>query len=157
VDDETVQFVPFEKDLLSAWNDAIKKDREGLIAKQVDSPYVEGERSFNWLKVKNWRFELCDVVGYTPGERSRSFFFGSLVLEKNGALRGCVGSGFNEWQLRHFKDLFKDAPKIPKPYDVQVGEAYTAARLKDAKVLVKYYQITDAGVMRFPIFVDSNF
>jgi len=133
----------------------VTKNREGIIAKQLDSAYVH-ERSYSWQKVKNWRFVVCNVAGYTPGERARSPFFGSLVLEKDGKYLGNVGSGFNEWELRKFKDMFSDAPKIPKPYsDLVVGEAYTAARLK-TEVLVKYYQLTDSGVMRFPVFVASS-
>jgi len=155
--DSTIEYVPFVKDLPKAWDEVIKKEREGLIAKQVDSPYNEGDRSFNWLKVKNWRFVCCNVVGFTPGERSRAHFFGSLVLEHNGVFKGCVGSGFNEWELRKFKDLFSDAPKISKPYsDQQVGEPYTAVRL-ETRVLVKFYQVTtDNNVLRFPTFAISD-
>jgi bifunctional non-homologous end joining protein LigD len=156
VEDEAIEYVSYEKDLPKAWHETVEKDREGLIVKRIDAPY-EHDRSFSWLKVKNWRFEVCNIVGYTPGERSRSYFFGSLVLERNGQLRGCAGTGFNDWELRKFKDLFSNAPKITKPYaDTQVGETYTAKRL-DNEVLVKYYQTTDEGkVMRFPIFVAST-
>jgi bifunctional non-homologous end joining protein LigD len=152
--DETIQYVPFEKDLPKAWNEAIRHDREGLIIKQVNSAY-EHERSYNWLKVKNWRFECDNVVGFTAGENARSNFFGSLVLERNGEFRGCAGSGFNEWELRKFKDIFSDAQRMPLPYSyAQVGEPYTAVKV-DIQVLVKFYQVTDAGVLRFPIFVTS--
>lgn len=151
----TVEYVNYENDLVKAWNKAVEKDREGLIVKQVSSPY-EHERSYNWLKVKNWRFEVCDVVGFTVGENARSPFFGSLVLAKEGRYTGCCGSGLSQWQLRKLKDIFSDAPKIPKPYsDMQVGEPYTAVKV-DIQVLVKYYQTTDTGVFRFPIFVTSS-
>jgi len=153
--DDTVEFVPFEKDLPNAWERTIEQEREGLIVKQSESPY-EHDRSYSWLKVKNWRFEVCHVVGFTAGENARSPFFGSLVLERNGKFRGCAGSGFNDWELRKFKDIFSGAPRIPKPYsDVQVGEPYTAVKV-NIRVLVKFYQVTDAGVMRFPIFITSN-
>lgn len=149
---DTLEYVPFVKDLPKAWNEAIRQEREGLIVKQTESPY-EHDRSYSWLKVKNWRFEVCNVVGFTAGERVRSAFFGSLVLERNGSFRGCAGSGFNEWELRRFKDIFSDAPRMPKPYsDQQVGDPYAAVKV-DVQVLVKFYQITENNVMRFPIFV----
>jgi len=152
---ETVEYVPFEEDLPAAWNETIEQEREGLIVKQYESPY-EHDRSYNWLKLKNWRFEVCNVIGFTAGENARSNFFGSLVLEKNGEFRGCAGSGFNEWELRKFKDIFSDAPRTPLPYSYeQVGDPYTAVKV-DIQVLVKYYQITDSNVMRFPIFITSN-
>jgi len=78
-----------------------------------------------------------------------AMFFGSLVLAKNGKHIGCAGSGFNDWELRQIKDLFADAPKISKPFEI--GEPYTAVDI-DMKVKIKYYQITDNGVMRFPVF-----
>jgi ATP-dependent DNA ligase len=157
VKDATVQFVPFQKDLLSAWEEAISMNREGLIAKQIESPY-EHERSYSWLKVKNWLFEVCNVVGYTAGENARNSFFGSLVLaDENGRYRGCVGSGFNEWELRKTKDQLSDSPKPLKAsfsYE-QVGEPYRAIST-NLQVLVKYYQTTAKNVMRMPIFITSN-
>ena len=69
---------------------------------------------------------------------------------------GITGSGFNEWELRKFKDLFKDAASQSKVYDAAVEEPYTPARLK-TKVLVKYYQITEqSSVFRSPIFERST-
>jgi len=153
--ENTVEYVGYEQNLVKAWNEAVKNNREGLIIKQHDSPY-EHDRSYNWLKVKNWRFEVCEVIGFTAGENARSNFFGSLVLERNGKFRGCAGSGFNDWELRKFKDIFSDAQRIPLRYSyAQVGEPYTAVKV-NIQVLVKFYQVTENNVMRFPIFITSN-
>jgi len=153
--DGPIEIVPYKTDLLNAWQRAIRQEREGLIVKQVDSPY-EHDRSYNWLKVKNWRFKVCSVVGFTPGENARSSFFGSLVLEKDGKFIGCAGSGFNDWELRKFKDIFSDAQRTPLRYSyAQVGEPYTAVKV-NIQVLVKFYQVTENNVMRFPIFITSN-
>jgi ATP-dependent DNA ligase len=152
--EDTVEYVSYENDLVKAWNEAVEQNREGLIVKQSKSPY-EHDRSYNWLKVKNWIFEVCDVVGFTVGENARSPFFGSLVLAKDGNFRGCAGSGFNDWELRKFKDVFSRAQRIPNPYSYQqVGEPYTAVKV-DIQVLVKFYQVTENNVMRFPIFITS--
>ena len=155
IDGDTVRYVPYETDLVAAWNEAVAHNREGLIIKQRESGY-EHMRSFSWLKVKNWQWRLCDVIGYTEGKNSRTPFFGALVLAYEGKYCGKVGSGFNEWELRKFKDLFKDASTQSKVYDAAVEEPYTPARLK-TKVLVKYYQITEqSSVFRFPIFERST-
>ena len=154
-EDNTIEYVSYESDLVKAWNEAVKQDREGLIAKQRESPY-EHDRSYSWLKVKNWRFENCDVVGFTAGENSRSSFFGSLVLAKDGKFRGCAGSGLNAWELRKLKDIFTDSTTTDKPFSYeQVGETYTAVKI-EMQALVKYYQTTENNVMRFPIFITSN-
>jgi ATP-dependent DNA ligase len=153
--EDTVEYVSYESDLVKSWNEAVTQNREGLIVKQRESPY-EHDRSYSWLKVKNWRFENCDVVGFTAGENSRSPFFGSLVLAKDGDFIGCAGSGLNGWELRKFKDIFSSAPRMPLPYSyAQVGEPYTAVKV-DIEVLVKFYQITENNIMRFPIFITSN-
>jgi bifunctional non-homologous end joining protein LigD len=153
--DETVEFVRFEKDLQKAWKRTLREDLEGLIVKRFESPY-EHNRSYSWLKVKNWQFESCNVVGYTAGQNSRSPFFGSLVIARDGKLRGCVGSGLNDWELRKIKDILTDSPPMENPFShEQVGEPYKAVKT-NLQVLVKYYLTTDSGVMRHPIFITSN-
>jgi len=145
---KTIEYVDYTTDLENAWEEVKRRQEEGLILKRLDSRY-EHFRSYNWIKVKNWRHEIVDVVGYTPGKNARSIYFGALVLAKDGKFRGCVGSGFNEWQLRKIKEELDQAEKIDRPFEI--GDVYTAVKT-DLKVKVKYYKITDNGVMRFPVF-----
>ena len=144
----TIRYVPHRFDLEDYWEEVKQREGEGLILKDINSRY-EHERSYKWLKLKNWRHEICDGIGYTPGKNSRAHFFGSIVLAKNGKFVGRVGSGFNDWELRQVKDLLDDASKVSRPFEI--GEPYTAVDT-NLKVLVKYYQITENGVMRFPVF-----
>jgi ATP-dependent DNA ligase len=147
--DSVLMYVQHRFDLERFFAEVKAREDEGLVAKQKDSPY-EYSRSYSWLKIKNWRFEECQVVGYTLGKNSRAGFFGALVLARHGEHRGVVGSGFNEWELRKVKDLIADAPQVAQPFDI--GEPYTAVKI-DLRVLVKYYKITKEGkVMRFPVF-----
>jgi ATP-dependent DNA ligase len=143
-----IQYTPYTFELEKAWQDVVRRGAEGLILKDINSPY-EYDRSYKWLKLKNWKLQIVDVVGYTPGKNARAPFFGSLVLAKNGKFVGCAGSGPNDWELRQLKDRFSDVPKISKPFDI--GEDYTALDI-NLKVEVKYYKHTDNGVMRFPVF-----
>jgi len=144
-----IQYVSYTFELEKAWEDIIRRGAEGLILKDINSPY-EYDRSYKWLKVKNWRFEICNVAGYTLGTNARSPFFGSLVLvDQNGKFRGCVGSGFNDWELRYLKDLFADALKIAPPF--QIDGSYVAVKT-GLKVRVKFYKATVNNVLRFPVF-----
>lgn len=143
----TIEYVGFRADLKRFFEEVKARGDEGLIIKRLDSRY-EHERSFNWLKIKNWKDEVCDVVGYTSGKNARTPFFGALVLAQNGKFRGCVGSGFNDWELRQIKDLLSDA-KISRPFDI--GEPYTAVKT-NLKVEIKFYKVTEANVLRFPVF-----
>jgi len=144
----TIQYVQHRFDLQDYWEEVKQREGEGLILKDIHSRY-EHERSYKWLKLKNWRHVVCDVVGFTLGKNSRAWFFGSLVLAKNGKHVGCAGSGPSDWELRQLKDIFSNSAKIPKPFDI--GQPYTTVDT-NLKVLVKYYQITENGVMRFPVF-----
>lgn len=142
------QYVQHRFRLESFWEKVKRREGEGLILKDITSRY-EHERSYKWLKLKNWRHQICDVVGWTPGKNSRAWFFGSLILAEDGKFVGCAGSGFNDWELRQIKDLLADAKKITEPFSI--GEPYTAVDT-NLRVLVKYYQITENGVFRFPVF-----
>jgi len=148
----TIEYVPYRHDCEEHFKEVKKAEEEGLVLKDLKSRY-ENARSFSWLKVKNWRPpETCQVVGFTSGNNARAHFFGSLVLEQNGVYRGKVGTGFNDWELRQIKDILNDAPRVAKPFDI--GEPYTAVKT-DLKVQVKYYKITENGVMRFPVFIKT--
>jgi len=148
VTEQTIQYVPYRTDLERAFEEVVKKREEGLILKRLGSKY-EHARSYNWLKVKNWVCEVCEVAGYTPGKNARSIYFGSLVLVKDGKFRGCVGSGFTDRDLRQFKKAFDAAEKMGRPFEI--GESWTAIKT-NLKVKVKYYRITKSGVFRFPVY-----
>ena len=97
------------------------------MAKQIDSPYLIGERSRYWLKVKNLKKLDCVITGYTKGEGWRAEYFGALILGcyYKGKLTyvGRVGTGLNvpEFesitpQLKKLKVkdcLFPEKPKLP--------------------------------------------
>src|SRR4051794_1654989 len=96
---------------------------EGIIAKRVDSPYRQGKRTREWLKIKTENNEEFVVAGYTRGAGRRANTFGSLVLAVNEGdkLRyvGNVGTGFNDAEIRKLlkplKPLHRDTPPFPEP------------------------------------------
>ena len=152
---DTIQFVPYKRDVEKAWREVVEQQKEGLILKDFNSRYALGERSWSWLKVKHWRVEECEVAGWTLGKDSRSGFFGSLVLAKDGMFRGCVGSGFSNYELLKIRDILRDSLKMPKPFpDSVVGESYTAVKT-GLRVLVQYYQVNPSGVLRHPVFLKT--
>jgi len=108
-------------DGLEAFKAAKKRGYEGLVAKDLASPYIEG-RSSKWLKVKVHQEEEMVIGGFTKPEGSRSYF-GALLLGayEGGKLRyvGKVGTGFNENTLaslyRKFKPLAQSKPAFVDP------------------------------------------
>ena len=85
-----------------------KLNLEGIIAKKKTSPYKEGTRSRDWLKIKNIKTQDCVVIGYTEGLGRRKNAFGSLLLaiynpaKKKFTFVGHSGSGFDDESI----DLF---------------------------------------------------
>ena len=132
---------------------------EGMVAKDVDSLYQPGRRSKQWVKVKTSRSANFVVGGYTFGGGRRKDFFGSLLLgaydvERRLQYVGAVGGGFDGATLEAMKGLLTDLQTAAGPF----AEAPVVDRLMfwcDPRLViqVKYGELTDAGQLRFPIFV----
>ena len=84
---------------------ALRAGQEGLMAKDPDAPYVPGQRSDHWLKLKP-AFETLDVVvtGGIWGSGRRRGLLSSLVVSIRDRDKfktvGKVGTGFSEETLR---------------------------------------------------------
>src|SRR6185312_17082960 len=80
---------------------------EGLVAKRLDAPYRPGERSAQWLKIKNTARQELVIGGWLPGKGNRQGHIGALLMGyhdgegKKRALRyaGRVGTGFDDAEL----------------------------------------------------------
>ena len=100
---------------------------EGLILRQPASLY-EPRRSATLLKVKSFHDCEATVVDHEPGKGRHKGRLGALVVELANGTRCAVGTGFSDAQREH--------PPLP-------GTVIT----------LKYQELTDAGVPRFPVFV----
>jgi len=131
-------------------------DLEGIIAKRIDSPYVE-KRTNYWLKIKNVRRQELVVGGYTQPRGSREGF-GSLVVGtyegESLVFAGQVGGGFDDATLRQVystlqplrteKCPFKDVPKTNEP------AVWVEPKLVCEAKLTEW---TDEGILRQPVFL----
>jgi bifunctional non-homologous end joining protein LigD len=94
---------------LEAYRDAKRRDFEGLVAKDLESRYVEN-RSRDWLKVKVHQEDKFVVGGFTAPTGARHHF-GALLLGAyhGGKLHyvGKVGTGFDEAALASLYKQFK--------------------------------------------------
>ena len=106
---------------LKAYELAKRRGYEGLVAKQLSSPYVQGRSRF-WLKVKVHQEDEFVIVGYTAPEGGRKHF-GALLLGafEHGQLLyvGKVGTGFDAATLaalhRRFQSLLTTTPQLVNP------------------------------------------
>ncbi|HEX9815844.1 MAG TPA: non-homologous end-joining DNA ligase [Candidatus Thermoplasmatota archaeon] len=104
---------------------------EGIVAKRLDSVYVPGTRSRDWLKIKHRRRQEFVVGGWTRGEGGRSGTFGALVLgyydrraSETGprdakprlVYAGRVGTGFDDATLRRLLEQLKGIERASNPF-----------------------------------------
>jgi bifunctional non-homologous end joining protein LigD len=109
--------------------DAAKQQRlEGIVAKRLDSRYLPGRRTRDWLKIKTHSEQELIVAGYTKGTGRRASSFGALVLGyyvgNELVYAGNVGTGFDSREIEKLLDVlrplrrktapFREVPKMPK-------------------------------------------
>ena len=134
---------------------------EGIVAKRADSPYRQGKRTREWLKIKTHGRQEFVIAGYTKGQGRRRGRFGSLVLGTwqgtELACAGNVGTGFTD---RDIDDLlprlrsletkecpFPVVPKMPK-----VKKADVVWVKPELVAEVEFVEWTHDGRLRAPSF-----
>jgi bifunctional non-homologous end joining protein LigD len=124
----TVQFSESFGDGPALLRAAGEQRLEGVMGKRLESRYLPGKRSRDWLKFKTHGEQELVIAGYTRGKGRREWSFGSLVLAVNGRegleWAGNVGTGFDDAEIeRILKKLrplerktspFPQAPKMPR-------------------------------------------
>jgi bifunctional non-homologous end joining protein LigD len=113
----------------NALYDAAKEQGlEGIVAKRLDSRYLQGKRTRDWLKIKTHGRQEFVIAGFTKGTGRRASSFGALVLAyyrgDELVYAGNVGTGFSGREIEKLLDKlrplkrstppFKEVPKMPK-------------------------------------------
>ena len=130
---------------------------EGIIAKDLSSPYRPGLRTRDWLKIKTQSRQEAIICGFTRPRASRRYF-GALIL---GAFRdgelvyiGHVGAGFTESALKDISGklapLVTDRCPFPREPRTNMPVTWVAPRLVCE---VKFREWTSEGLMRHPVFL----
>jgi bifunctional non-homologous end joining protein LigD len=141
----------------SFFREVVAQGLEGVMGKALDSPYLVGQRSRHWLKIKPRGTATCFIVGYLPGRGVRRQTFGSLALatmEPAGwRFRGMVGSGFSAADLKEIlaqlQELQVASPAIPL-----VGTPKGIIWVKPARrCVVTFQEETPRGHFRGPVFI----
>jgi bifunctional non-homologous end joining protein LigD len=136
---------------------AKKKNFEGIMAKEINSPYYPGRRSGSWLKIKISKQQELIIIGMTAPKGSRSYF-GSLLLGYylRGKLKyaGNCGTGFTEATLamlhkkasRYFTGSSPVTERIPVKGKVQWIRPELVCQ-------VKFTEWTRSGSLRHPVYL----
>jgi bifunctional non-homologous end joining protein LigD len=157
----TVKFSESFDDGRALLKAAKERRLEGIMGKRLDSPYLPGKRTRDWLKFKTHGEQEFVIAGYTQGKGRREWSFGSLVLgvyEPEGLeYVGNVGTGFDDAEIeRLLKKLrplerkespFVQTPKMPR---VRKGDVVWAEPKLVAEV--SFAEWTHDGRLRAPVY-----
>ncbi len=135
---------------------AKKNDLEGIIGKDLGSPYRSGERSREWLKIKARKSQEAVICGFTRPRASRKHF-GALILGafKNGELTyiGHVGAGFTERSLAEVQEKLKPLITPRSPFAREPGTNMPVTWVAPRLICeVEFREWTAEGIMRQPVF-----
>ncbi|MBN2478089.1 ATP-dependent DNA ligase [Candidatus Micrarchaeota archaeon] len=118
------------KKLENIFNEALKENLEGIMAKDLNAPYTAGKRKFAWIKLKKSYGKSVDtvdgvIVGYFLGRGSRARFeFGGLLLavyndEKSKfETVAKIGSGFTEDEMVSLEKILSKIKTEKPPADL---------------------------------------
>ena len=157
VDGKSIQKIFYTEDGRGLWKQVVKRKLEGVIAKQLDSPYFSGVRAPVWLKLKYVKTIDCVIVGYTSEKRVISALV--LAVYEKGVLTyigRTVGKGFTEDFLQGLRKMF--APLETNKPTVKYEGRKEIHWLKPKMVCeVSYLNLTKDLIMRAPVYQRLRF
>ena len=130
---------------------------EGVIAKRMDAPYIPGDRSRGWLKLKIEHRQEFVVGGWTEPRNSREHI-GALLLgyfEKDDFIYvGHTGGGFTRDGLKEMYGRLAKLERAKSPF-ATTPKTNERAHWATPKVVVevKFGEWTADGKLRQPIFL----
>jgi len=134
---------------------ALKMGIEGVVGKRLESLYLPGIRSQDWVKIKkSLKLDLV-VGGYIPGKGDRLPYFGGLLLgaHSQGKLVyiSRVGSGFTDEELEDITSRFSPTEKPPfSNPPATAGVVWIEPKMV---VQVTALERTHDGGLRAPVFL----
>jgi bifunctional non-homologous end joining protein LigD len=129
---------------------------EGVVAKRLDSPYLPGQRTDLWVKVRNRMRQEFVVGGWSEGQGSRAGTVGSLLLGHYGSREegrlvyvGRCGSGLGGAALAQVEASLRSLAG-PSPFDASAdGEEPDVHYVKPRLVVeVEFSGLTREGRVR---------
>ncbi len=134
------------------FKEVVARGFEGVMAKDLESPYLPGKRTNFWLKLKPRQRRECLVIGYLlrPDGTLKSILVAEET-EKGLVYRGRVGSGFTEALA---KEMLKQLEKLrlKNPPALKGALPKGAYFVKPViKVEVSFQELTHHGQFRAPV------
>lgn len=101
-----------------------KKSLEGLIAKRLESIYIPGRRSEDWVKIKFAMEQEFVVAGWMLPKKGDEAGIGSLMLGYYDSVKklhyaGNVGTGFNQEERVRLKNFLVKQKLFENPFTTE--------------------------------------
>ena len=143
-------------DGFEAFAEARRRGLEGIVGKDLESPYVAGARSPAWRNVKVRAEEEFVVGGFTAPAGSRAHFGALLVgAYEGGALRyaGKVGTGFTTSLLADLRRRFGPLVRPTSPF--ADAPRFRSVTWLEPKLVAQigFTERTGDGKLRHPVFL----
>ena len=129
IDIISTQIVNSEVDIQRNHQDNLDEGYEGSIIR--NNTLYEFKRSYNLLKIKPTKEIICKIIGLIEGTGKYEGMLGALTVETPDKKIFNVGSGFNDEEREYIWNI----PSYNNIY-----------------VKVKYQDLSEYGIPRFPIF-----
>ena len=147
-------FVPdhIEEDGVELFEACLERGLEGVVAKHSLSPYVPGQRSPFWLKVKAVKSDDFVVIGWTGAEPFDALLVG---YHEDGRLLPCgtVGGGYDRAAMEAIKERLAGLASTASALDPPPIMTRPVHWLRPELVVsVRYSEWSPDGTLRFPIF-----
>jgi bifunctional non-homologous end joining protein LigD len=135
---------------------------EGVVAKRLDSPYRPGQRTGEWLKIKNVNRQEFVIGGWQAGKGRRAGLIGSLLVgyheEHDGrqVLRyaGGVGTGFDEHELERLTKELEARSRPNSPFAPVGTQPPAGARFSEPELVaeVEFSHWTKERILRHSVY-----
>jgi bifunctional non-homologous end joining protein LigD len=142
------------KDVLKA---ALQNRLEGLVAKKLDSSYLPGHRTRDWLKIKAVNRQEFVIGGWIPVKSSAKAGIGALLTgfydrPDHLVFAGKVGTGFTDAVRKELKEQFRSITRSSSPFANTVPEK--EAIFLEPKIVaeIEFREWTQDGKLRHPSF-----
>jgi bifunctional non-homologous end joining protein LigD len=142
-------------DGVKAFQLASKRGLEGVVCKNLASPYIE-KRSREWLKVKAHQEDEFVIGGFTKGTGARQHF-GALLLGVYSKGRLCyvgkVGTGFDDSSLESLRRKFQGLIRVKSPFASNVRERDATFLSPRLVAQLSFTEWTAEGKLRHPVYL----
>ncbi|MDP2856358.1 MAG: non-homologous end-joining DNA ligase [Bacillota bacterium] len=128
------------------------KGLEGIVAKEMSGPYLPGQKSALWLKVKHRKRQLCTVCGFVPGAGGAISILAGAVKHGTMLYVGSVSTGLKSRDVEALVPALLSM-RVPGPPFPNPPGARDAVYVKPALTfLADFAEWTEDLKMRSPVF-----